>query len=206
MKNGYYDSGIFTIDAATPTRFVSNATGATWTLTNTTTVDGLAHLVTIVNDSIVDHSAKTALLTGTDANGLALTETVNLPVASGTVTSTKFFKTLTSVVPSATIGADTMDVGVAAAARTPWQNLDFRQVPFVVGVGIAITGTINYDVIKTFDDTPDGSSIVINDAVIVAKTASFAGEISNPCNAIALDINSHTSGTFNFHIRQGGRI
>src|SRR5574337_64867 len=92
--------------------FKSNATGATWTLTATTPNDGLAHKVTIANDSATDHSAKTAVITGTDANNNALTETVNLPAASpAVVTSTKFFKTVTSIVPSATIGGDTMGLG-----------------------------------------------------------------------------------------------
>lgn len=206
MKNGLYDMGVVTIDAASATRFLSNATGATWTLTNTTTVDGLAHKVVIHNDTANDHSAKTALLTGTDANGNALTETLNLPAGSGDSTSTKYFKTLTSVVPSATIGADTMDIGIAAAARTPWVRLDPRQVPMCVGLGVAIGGTINYDVLVTFDATPDGDSVVINHNSIVNETTSQHDGLLYPVEAVCVDINSHTSGTVNFHVRQGGRI
>lgn len=206
MKNGFYDMGVVTLDAADLTRFLSNATGATWTLTNTTTVDGLAHQVTIRNDSVTDHSAKTALITGTDANDNALTETLSLPGTSATVTSTKYFKTVTSVVPSATIGADTMDIGIAAAARTPWVRLDPRQVPMCVGLGVAIGGTINYDVLVTFDATPDGDSVVINHNSIVNETTSQHDGLLYPVEAVCVDINSHTSGTVNFHVRQGGRI
>lgn len=206
MKNGLYDMGVVTLDAADLTRFLSNATGATWTLTNTTTVDGLAHQVTIRNDSVTDHSAKTALITGTDANDNALTETLSLPGTSATVTSTKYFKTVTSVVPSATIGADTMDIGIAATARTPWVRLDPRQVPMCVGIGVAIGGTINYDVLVTFDTTPDGSSVVINHNSIANETTSQHDSLLYPVEAVCVDINSHTSGTVNFHVRQGGRI
>lgn len=101
------------------TGFLSNATGSTWTLTATVTADGLAHKVTIKNDSATNHSAKTALLTGTDSADAAQTETVALPNSSATVTSTKSFKTLTTVVPSATIGGDTMDIGWATLLPTP---------------------------------------------------------------------------------------
>lgn len=212
MQNGLYDLGIVTLDAANTTRFASNVTGATWTLANTTTVDTMAHQVTILNDSVTDHSAKTATLTGTDANDNALTETVNLPVGSATVTSAKYFKTLTTVVPSATIGADTMDIGIAATARTPWVKLDLRQTPINVGVGVEITGTVNYDMLCTFDHTPDGNSIALAHAApatftaLTGQTASMYSLIGSPVNAVCIDINSHTSGTVNFHLRQHGAI
>lgn len=93
------------------TGFLSNATGATWTLTATSSGDSLAHRVSIRNDSASDHSAKTAVLTGADADGRPQTETVSLPAGSATVESSKYFLTLLTVVPSATIGADTMDIG-----------------------------------------------------------------------------------------------
>src|SRR5574340_124277 len=149
----------FTAAAANTIGFKSNATGATWTLTATTPNDGLAHKVTIANDSATDHSAKTAVITGTDANGNALTETVNLPAASpAVVTSTKFFKTVTSIVPSATIGGDTMDLGWTAAAVSPWVKLDYIQNGFGVSVAVVAGGTINYDVEHSFD-IPDGNAV-----------------------------------------------
>ena len=67
------------------TGFLSNATGATWTIATTAPTDGLAHQVSIRNDTANDHSAKTAVLTGTDANNAVLTETVTLPAGSATV-------------------------------------------------------------------------------------------------------------------------
>ena len=51
------------------TGFASNVTGATWTLTATSSGDGLAHQVTIRNDTANDHSGKTATLVGTDPEG-----------------------------------------------------------------------------------------------------------------------------------------
>lgn len=195
----------FTVAAASATGFKSNATGATWTLTATTPNDGLAHKVTIANDSATDHSAKTAVITGTDANNNALTETVNLPAASpAVVTSTKFFKTVTSIVPSATIGGDTMGLGWAATAVSPWVKLDYVQNGFGVSVAVVAGGTINYDVEHTYD-IPDGAAVAFKHSGIIGATASDDGSYIAPVQAVRVNVNSHTSGTFTFYVLQGDR-
>src|SRR3990167_9103283 len=117
------------------TGLASNVTGATWTITDTTVGDGLAHKVTIRNDSATDHSGKTALLTGTDADGLTQTETITLPDVSATVTSSKYFATVVTAVPSATIGGDTMDIGWSDVAIGPTFPLNWRQQDFQVNLG-----------------------------------------------------------------------
>lgn len=160
---------------ASLTRFASNVTGATWTLTNTTTSDGYAHTVTIRNDSGTDHSGKTALLTGTNADGYAQTETMALPGASLTTTSTKYFKTLTSIVPSATIGADTMDIGQGAGFASGVIGLDWRSG--IVGFTAVVSGTINYTIQYTASDIQDEDDHDFNwlssdDAAVVGATTS----------------------------------
>lgn len=201
MTSPVYDSD-FTVDAADLTRFVSNATGATWTLTNTATVDLLAHLVVITNDSVTDHSAKTAIITGTDANDYAQTETVSLPGVSGTTTSAKHFKTVTTVVPSASIGADTMDIGISAVAVSKWVQLDSSKD---AGVGVDIGGTINFDVEVCYEEPAIGASRAYDHASFTAKTADIAGTILHPVNAVRVKVNSHTAGTFTFQVLQGTR-
>ena len=189
------------------TGFLSNATGATWTLTTTTPGDSMAHLVKITNDSATDHSAKTAVLTGTDAENRVQTETLNLPAASVAVTSTKYFRTLTSVVPSATIGADTMDIGWTDGAVNHMVVTNWRQNPFSISVGVDITGTINYDVQHTFDDifTVAASSVSwFNHSSIVTDTTDQDGNYAFPVRAIRLLINSLTTGaTAELFILQG---
>ncbi len=131
--------------------FASNVTGASWALSNTSTTDGLAHKVSITNDSATDHSAKTVTIAGTDDNGQAITETINLPGSSLTVKTTLFFKTIESpFVPSATIGGDTVDIGIAA---------EFASVAYPSGtyfgnlnLGTEITGVVNYGIDHTFSD------------------------------------------------------
>jgi len=135
------------------TRYASNVTGAIWTLTLTATSDDLAHAVTIKNNSVTDHSAKTAILTGTDAFGRLQTETLNLPGPSLTVTSTKYFKTLVSIVPSASINADTMDIGQGAGFSSKVIPLSWREG--IVSINLDLTGTANVTVQQTFDDVQD---------------------------------------------------
>lgn len=198
--------------SSSATGFLSNATGATWTLSNTATTDGLAHQVTIVNDSVTDHSAKTAVLVGTDAANNPQTETVNLPGTSATVTGSKYFKTLTSITPSATIGADTMDIGWAAPGVGAIYPVDFNSVTGGgISLGVSITGTINYDVQHTLDDifaspTAHQSANWFDHSSIAAKTASSDGNYAFPIRAVRLLVNSVTNGaTVSFTILQGAR-
>lgn len=146
----------YTPDVADLTRYLSNATGATWTLTETASSDSLAHTITILNNSTTDHSAKTAILTGTDSMGRILTETLNLPAASATVTSARYFKTLTSIVPSATIGTDAMDIGQGAGVSSIAIPLNWRGG--ITSVNLDITGTADVTVQNTFDDVQHESN------------------------------------------------
>lgn len=172
---------IITLDktnsAASLTGFASNVTGATWTLTTTTTDDTLSHKVTIKNDSATDHSAKTADLVGT-ANGAAVTETLALPAGSATVTSVNYYETLTSVTPSATIGADTMDIGWAAASQSDWQAIPRSRPDSGSNIGFGCTvvsGSPNYTVQHTFDGTA-----AFDHSTVAAKTVSAEGAYTFP--------------------------
>jgi hypothetical protein len=182
------------------TRYLSNATGATWTLTNTTPGDSLARVVTITNDSATDHSAKTAILTGTDADGRAQTETVNLPAGSGTTTSTKHFLTLTTVVPSATIGSDTMDIGIGddIVSKTfpmnHWSDVG-------ASAFIDVTGTINVDIEVTYDPpnrsgdftwTDQSTPAWANSTNFAGKTADTHAQLDTGIYAARFRINSYT--------------
>jgi len=183
---------------ASLTGFLSNATGATWTLSATSSGDDLAHQVSIRNDTANDHSAKTAILTGTDSDGRAQTETVALPAGSATVESTKYFLTLTTVVPSATIGADTMDIGWVDEFASKTIPLDHRSYN-PASIQVTVTGTINFDVESTLED-PFSSSITdqstldwLNDGNFTGKTASLVDDLALPgVRAIRFVVNSYT--------------
>lgn len=192
---------------ATPslTYFASNVTGATWTLTNTDTPDRLAHTVSIRNDSATDHSGKTAIIIGTDANGKSQTEVIALPGASATVESTLFFKTLVSVTPSASIGASTMDIGFTDTFASQILPLDWRAINNITVFSFTVTGTINYTLQNTVYDVQaiEPNSIVwqnTEDPYMVSATIDAIRSYYAPVKAIRIIINSYSAGatlTFN---------
>lgn len=128
---------------------VNDATGATSPLTQLSTGpgDGLAHQIAIV--SAANLSAITFTLTGTDADGVTLTEAVTGPNAT-TVESTGYFRTVTSIAISATLGANTVDLGWADEFVTPTIQLN----TYAQGVSgnVDVTGTIDYTVQATNSD------------------------------------------------------
>lgn len=147
--------------------------------------DGLGHLITITQAGATDHSTKTAIITGTDAAGNPQTETgLALPNGATTVTSTKYFKTVTSVAISATIGADTMTMGWAVGAVSPWaqcvEKTQYQQ-GFNMGIGCTVVDTPNYSVQFTYDGVG-----VFTHATITGKTANFTAQQVYPVGAIRL--------------------
>lgn len=187
----------FDLADASLTGFASNVTGAgPWTPTTTETSDGLAHQVSIKNDSATDHSGKTLTLTGTDANGDALTETLAAPGTSATVESVGYFKTLTSVAVSATIGSDTFDIGWVDEAASQVIPLN-RLATTAAAVGIDITGTINYTVQETFDDIQNVDRADLSWFAVSAlsgKTADLASSLTPNATGVRLLVNSYSSG------------
>jgi len=177
------------------TGFASNVTGAAFTLTASVSGDSLAHQVSIRNDSATDHSGKTVTLAGTDHLGRALTEVVTGPAGSATVESSEYFLTLTSATPSATIGADTFDIGWVDEFVTPAIALDWRS-----GIGsleIVITGTINIDLDSSNSDiqnSTDSASWIVDTSTNAGVTASKWITFNANPRFIRVKANSYSSG------------
>jgi hypothetical protein len=179
---------------ASLTGFASNVTGAAFTLTATAATDGLAHQVSIRNDSVTDHSGKTVTLVGTDQNGAALTEVVTAPGTSATVESTGYFLTLTSATPSATIDADTFDIGWVDEVAGVTYPLNWRS-PYATNVAVDVTGTINFTVQQTFTNVLGGESPLWSDITALAsKTADTVSTAAVGATAIRVLVNSYSSG------------
>lgn len=169
--------------AASLTGFASNVTGATFTLTANDAGDSLAHKVTVKNDSATDHSGKTIELVGTGPQGEAQTETLTGPGSSATVTSTKYFKTLTSATPSASIGADTFDIGWAVASVSAWKPLDKSDwTPAGVGFACIVdSGSPTYTAQYCMQD-----GTAFDHATVASETTSQAGSITTLVQAVRL--------------------
>lgn len=198
----------YTLAALNATGYASNATGATWTLSGTGPTDGLAHKVTIKNDAATDHSAKTAVITGISAEGHAQSETLNLPGNAATVTSVLYYKTVTSVVPSATIGADTMDIGWSAVCVTPAYVCDAHSGSGPQ-IGVRVGGTVDFGIQQTNDD-PFVAPIYWKTVDVSAEPADYSTGLlalrmamAPGTTAVRVLVNSHTSGTLTIAYIQG---
>lgn len=175
------------------TGFASNVTGATFTLTANVATDGLAHQVSIRNDSANNHSGKTVTLIGTGPEGNALTEVVTGPAGSATVESAGYFKTLTSATPSATIGADTFDIGWVDEVATPWFQLDHGTMTAAV-ISVTVNGTISFTVQETYNDVQRSTIIGNNVTALATKTAYTTAQVGLHATGVRLLVNSYSSG------------
>ncbi len=180
------------------TGFASNVTGAAFTLTSTAATDGLAHQVSIRNDSGTNHAGKTVTLVGTDADGKALTEAVTGPGAGATVESSGYFLTLTSATPSATIGADTFDIGWVDEVASQTYPID-RMSPYQANILVDVTGTIDFTVQELWENVydvsnPQQDATWINITALASKTADTASQATLGATAIRLIVNSYSSG------------
>lgn len=201
------------------TAFASAVTGSSFTLIsneftseyikNGNEAQKLAHKIIITNNTSTNHSAKTAVITGIDQDGNEQTETINLPNGNGTSDSTKYYKKLTSVVPSASIGSDTMKIGVKNEIYSPAFPQDYTNY-FAqnVAVNVRVGGTINYTVQQTLDEiqTNDRDSINFENSTessVVNVTSNGTATYATPPKAIRVVINSYTHSSdtdFEFNI------
>lgn len=198
-----YDQS-YTLAAANTAGYATNVTGAAFVLTANTAGDLLQHPVTILNNTTNSYTGQTLTLVGTDANGLPQTEVLTGPGISATVTSVNEYKTLTSVTPSVTIGADTFNIGWTAVASGPWVRRDEPLLSTTVGVSLGGT-TINYDVEIALENPVNltGRSNRYKSNNLTAKTVNAYDMMLGPLSAVRLHINSHTNGVVDFEVMQG---
>lgn len=97
-------------------------------------------------------SGKTFVVTGTDAAGNAITETITGPNTT-TVTSLLTYKTVTSVVISAA-AAGAITVGNSQSGSSGPIALDPWAFP-QVAIQCSVTGTVNYTIQQTLDNPND---------------------------------------------------
>lgn len=184
---------------ASATAYASNVSGAAFTLTNTATADGLARQILFTNDTANSKSGINMTLVGTDADGNAQTEVLAGPGSSTTTVSAKFYKTLTSVTPASTFGADTMDIGTNGVWYTPTLPLNARNAA-VANIQAALTGTATFTVSQIYDNvlsgtaTPAQSSAWTAITALSAKTSTTVGAASAGATAVRLSTASYSSG------------
>ena len=185
------------------------STGAAVAPLQTSTLDNLAHIVTLTAPVQATLAGIAFTIVGTDAAGNSQTEVIAAGPASGaTVNSTKFFLTVETIQPSATMGTKVLAIGLLAEAIGYWVNLEnTMSAPMVM---VNVTGTINYTVLQTpaniFDEVGTAYTAlgvaIPNMSAVTAQVLANGGE---SCRAIMLRINSFTAGaTITAHINNSG--
>lgn len=154
---------------------------------------GVANLVSqrqVIITTTADETGKTATITGTvDGQSQPVSETVQLPDTDEVATTTNF-ATVTSVVVSDALTGD-ITVGTNGVGASGWVLVDRLVNPFVLGLGIAVDGTVNYSIQITYDDIqtiPAPQAFAPTD--FATKTAALNGQIATPFAAWRLLINS----------------
>jgi hypothetical protein len=159
---------------------------------------GTARRVRITSDA--DDSARTFVLTGTDRNGSAITETITGPNAT-TVDSLKDFKTVTIVnVDSNTAGNIT--VGTSGNFSSQWFPVD-RISTWDLGVsGFLKAGTATWSIEHTLDDPNPPMKVDSSQDIylkpfqhpsLVNKTTSADGSYSVPITAVRVTFSAYSS-------------
>ena len=158
--------------------------GGGYALTDDGADDDLGHLITILGNAATNHSAKTFTITGTDANDKSLTEGIAGPNGNVTVTSTKYFKTVTSVTVDSTTAGDTFDIGWTAGAVSPWVfTTQYKYENFLIGFGCAvISGSPTYSVQHSFD----GGMQAFTHNAVSAETTSQTDSYAFPVLAVRM--------------------
>ena len=132
------------------------------------------------------------VVTGTAPGGAPQTETLAV-TASGTVTGSLSFATVTSVVASAPTSA-TISVGNGVPGYTAWIPLDIYTPNQVTNISAKTSGTINYSVEYTNEDPFDRSiqqlAVPHPNASLTAASGDETQFTTTLMRAIRLKINS----------------
>jgi hypothetical protein len=203
VKLGPYTPAVASTTAFNAQTF--NSTGAATAPTTTSTSDGLAHYVTLTSPAQASLAGITFTILGTDADGHSISDVIAGPASASTVTTTKFFKTITTIQPSATMGALVVSVGIAVTSITPTIALGANSTA-AAGMTVAITGTINYTAYETFADVfnHDPQSVSTQISALAAKTANTSANCSVSATGTFVLINSlSATATITVFLNQG---
>jgi hypothetical protein len=167
-------------------------------------VDGVVtfdipHLIDITSDA--DDSGRTFVITGTKQGGAPLTETIS-PGPNPTVSSTSYFKTVTSITIDAN-STGNITVGVNGLAATGWIPSSVKLNPTNIGFGctVAAGSTLTYSVQKTFSDleiVPDSEVNVFEHPTVTGETATAEGSFTTGFYAFRLAVTAFTTGSIEF--------
>lgn len=143
-------------------------------------------------------SAKTLTVVGTNERGNSVTEVIT-SAGAGTVASTAYFATITSITPSEAY-ASTVKVGLAGLCVTKWVPHNLYNTPFNLSQSVVISGTLTCGVEHTLNDIQDLTATINAEAhaTLTSLTASASGNYGFPVTATRLKVTAFTSGSIEY--------
>jgi hypothetical protein len=161
-----------------------------------------AYLVTVTSTG--NDSTRTYTITGTNASGVAISETITGPNIA-TVSTTQYFKTVTgvSVVGGGTVG--TVRAGFGTAGVAPPIILDIHGRPDV-SLQVVVSGTVTWTIQQTLDnlwDITNPTWFSHPDANMVSQTVNRQGNYAYIPSALRLLVTSGT-GSATLTVIQSG--
>lgn len=129
-------------------------------------------------------------IVGTGPESQAQTEVIAGPNIN-TVTTTGYFRTITSITVSAAVGTNTK-IGPAAEIVTAAYQLDMYESN--TSIAVNISGTINFSVQKCFERVTAGETPNWIAGGITTQTADSATAYTGPTGAVRLVIASYSNG------------
>lgn len=152
----------------------------------------------LIVTSTQTETSGTFLITGTNANGVVISETVS-GVTATPVATVNYYNTVTSITTNqASVG--NVEVGTrntTLVGESQWAPLNFyeRTPPTII---IIVTGTVNYTVLETYDDLLGLGTKSVNTfpapAAITAQTASASAQLTTSATGCVLVINTYSTG------------
>lgn len=148
----------------------------------------------------------TFTVVGTNRNGNAMTETVT--GGATTASTTQDFKTVSSVTHSGSV-AGTLTIGTSGIGSSQWVAVDNAENPVNVGIGVVISGTINFTVEYTYDNVnaPFTGTFptVFPITALTSKAVNTDGSLLTPAFAVRVTQNSFTNpGNLKMIVIQSG--
>jgi hypothetical protein len=139
-------------------------------------------------------SAVNFTITGFDQNEAPIAQTIAGPNAN-TVFSTTLFAKVTDISTSATIGT-AVTASLGPTGRSWPIPINYRSIGLEIGIGITVSGTINYTLQHTMDEVLVSAANInwfnSQDANFVGQTASRSGSYEYPVSALVIVVNSAT--------------
>lgn len=156
-----------------------------------------------------DNSGVVATISGTDADGIPVSEDLTLANA-GTVASALYYKTITSITVDGAVTGNIEGGPLAAnGAVSKTLRVNGSQPDFNIGVFVDVTGTLTYSAQYAYEQPEDQYAISysasaqwIAPTAVSAQTADAQTSIAFKVNAMRLLISAYTSGSVKLTVTQ----